>query len=297
MKNIILLISFLSLIFISCSKKSNPIEPDNNDYPAPPTVSMIFPAVAIPNGYVYVIGENFGRTGNNISVKFRSRANGQEKVGIIELVEPTKITVKVPLDVDTSSAGNEIIVTTPKGTFVDTSKVVYGISSSAFGNNLLPGKGLVGNVYQLPVNTSALPDFSTMQVKSIILAPNLDVPVRTFTSGFPGVPGGLIEWFGIKFVGKLIVETAGQYTFTIGSDDGSKLYIDDNLVVNNDGLHGYQERTGTVSLTAGEHKIRVDYYQGPRYEIALRLFWTKPSGQKEIVPASAFNLPDISQIR
>lgn len=297
MKNIILLIAFLSFLFLSCSKKSSPTEPDNNEYPAPPTVSMIFPAVAIPNGYVYVIGENFGQNSSKISVKFRSRANRQEKLGIIEAILPTKITVKVPADIDTSSLGNEIVVSTPKGTYVDTSTVVYGIRSSAFGNNLLPGKGLVGNVYQLAPNTSSLPNFSTMQVKSIILAPNLDVPVRAFTDGFPGVPGGLIEWFGIKFVGKLVVETVGQYTFTIGSDDGSKLYINDNLVVNNDGLHGYQERTGTINLTAGEHKIRVDYFQGPRFEIALRLFWTKPGGQKEIIPASAFNLPDISQIR
>ena len=47
----------------------------------------------------------------------------------------------------------------------------------------------------------------------------------------------------------------------------------------------------------GKNRIRVDYFQGPRFNIAMRLFWTKPGGQKEIVPAESINLPDIDQIR
>ncbi|MCX8057691.1 MAG: PA14 domain-containing protein [Ignavibacteria bacterium] len=298
MKNLFFSFIALLFLFVGCSKDSKPTEPSNNEFPAEPTVSMIFPAVAIPNGYIYVHGNNFGQSANKISVKFRSRATRQEKNGIIEAVEATKITVRVPADIDTTSLGNEIVVTTPKGTIVDTSTVVYGVRSSAFGNTLLPGKGLVGKVYQLQSGTSSLPNFNTMPVKSVILAPNLDVPTRSFTEGFPGVPGGLIEWFGIRFVAKLEITTAGNYTFIIGSDDGSKLYINDSLIINNDGLHSYLEKSASINLTAGEHRIRVDYYQGPRTEIALRLFWRKPGTTvNEIIPPSAFNLPDINQIR
>ncbi|MAT57018.1 MAG: hypothetical protein CMF23_03505 [Ignavibacteriae bacterium] len=303
MKYFLLVLYFIAVgIFLSsCTKEDNPTEPgdgDNNtEYPAEPAISEIFPSVAIPNGYIYLIGENFGQTAGTVSVKFKSRANQQEKEGVIQSVEPTKITVKVPADIDTAPEGNEIVVTTPKGTVTNTSTPVYGIESSAFGDTWLPGKGFIGNVYQLEVNTPSLPDFSTMPIKSVLLAPNLDVPTRSFSDGFPGVQGGLVEWFGIKFVGKLVIETAGEYTFHIGSDDGSKLYIDNELIVDNDGTHGYLERSGVVTLPAGEHRIRVDYFQGPRFNIAMRLFWTKPGGQKEIVPAESINLPDIDQIR
>ncbi|MFA7290322.1 MAG: PA14 domain-containing protein [Melioribacteraceae bacterium] len=290
-------ILFLAIIFLAgCSKSDDPASPDmpdDADYKADPKISEIFPSVALANGYIYIKGENFGTKTSNVNVFFKSKATSQQIAGIIELIEQSKITVRVPANIDTSPQGNEIIVKTPKGTTTNTTTQVYGVTSSAFGNNLLAGKGLIGRVYELPANTAKLPDFATMQVKSMVLAPNLDVPTRSFSDGFPGVPGGLVEWFGIRFDGKLVVTEAGEYTFTLGSDDGSNLYIDDKLVVNADGTHGYYEVTSTkVALTAGDHKLRVDYFQGPRYNIAMRLFWTKPSGTKVIIPAESIKLPD-----
>ena len=48
----------------------------------------------------------------------------------------------------------------------------------------------------------------------------------------------VIEHFAIRFRGELAVDTPGTYTFWLLSDDGSKLYINDDLVINNDGIHG-----------------------------------------------------------
>jgi hypothetical protein len=302
MKNQLFNFAWLLLILqfallTGCGDENNPAKSeDNSEYPGEPVITSIFPTIAIPNGYIYLIGENFGQSADRISVKFKSRSTQQAKAGIIHAVTATEITVQVPADIDTAPEGNEIVVATPKGTVVDTSTAIYGIPTSAFGDTWLPGKGLVGNVYQLDVNTPSLPDFSQLPVQAMLLAPNLDVPVRAFTEGFPGVPGGLVEWFGIKFVGKLVIETPGEYTFFIGSDDGSKLFIGDQLVIDNDGTHAYNENWGVANLSAGEHNITVEYFQGPRFNIALRLFWTKPGGQKEIVPATAINLPDFSQL-
>ena len=53
----------------------------------------------------------------------------------------------------------------------------------------------------------------------------------------------------------------GKYTFYISSNDGSKLYIDDKLVVDNDGEHGAKELSGSLSLNKGRHKIRAEYFQ------------------------------------
>ena len=51
------------------------------------------------------------------------------------------------------------------------------------------------------------------------------------------------------------------YEFALISDDGSTLAIGETLVVDNDGLHGTQERTGMVALRAGAHPMTVRYVQ------------------------------------
>ena len=53
----------------------------------------------------------------------------------------------------------------------------------------------------------------------------------------------------------------GIYTFYCESDDGSRLTIDDQEVVLNDGLHGPVEKEGLIALQAGIHAIRVDFFE------------------------------------
>ena len=64
-----------------------------------------------------------------------------------------------------------------------------------------------------------------------------------------------------RWTGLVKVEHTGDYTFTSNSDDGSFVYIDGNLVVNNGGLHAPQTRSGTVALGPGFHSIRVDFFE------------------------------------
>ncbi|MCU0665246.1 MAG: PA14 domain-containing protein, partial [Myxococcota bacterium] len=154
------------------------------------------------------------------------------------------------------------------------------------------GRGLVGNIYKLPENTQALPDFGTMTPIGSIVVPNIAVAPRAFDTGFPGVNvkgAQLVEWFGIRFEGVLVVDQAGAYQFEVNSDDGARIYIDDHLIVANDGIHPPTKVTGEATLSKGDHRIRIDYYQGPRVEIALELRWKVP-GAKEltIIPKAAF---------
>jgi mono/diheme cytochrome c family protein len=68
--------------------------------------------------------------------------------------------------------------------------------------------------------------------------------------------------FGLRFEGFFRAEAAGAYTFTLNSDDGSRLTIDDRTVVDNDGTHPPTSKSATVELTKGVHKVVVDYFQG-----------------------------------
>lgn len=68
--------------------------------------------------------------------------------------------------------------------------------------------------------------------------------------------------FALLFTGYVEVPRDGVYTFYVTSDDGAKLYIDQDLVVANDGLHAPTERDGQVALKAGKHLLRLEYFQG-----------------------------------
>jgi len=69
------------------------------------------------------------------------------------------------------------------------------------------------------------------------------------------------EGFALRFDGYLRIERAGVYQFELVSDDGSRLWLSDTLVVDHDGLHSARARRGSVALAAGDHPLRGDYFQ------------------------------------
>lgn len=155
-----------------------------------------------------------------------------------------------------------------------------------------PTRGLIGNVYVLPSGTPALPNLDAMTSVQTLVIGNLDVPNESYTVGFPDVPG-LVEWFAISFKGQLYVASTGYYDFSVTSDDGSNVYIDGTKIINNDGVHAAKTvQAMKVYLTAGMHVWRVDYYQGPRYQIELDVWW-RPSGVGSfvVIPPSVFYGP------
>jgi hypothetical protein len=84
------------------------------------------------------------------------------------------------------------------------------------------------------------------------------------------------------------VPADGQYTFYTSSDDGSKLYIGTTQVVDNDGLHASQERSGTIGLRAGRHSITVTFFEATGGE-TLTVSYSSPALAKTTIPASALS--------
>jgi hypothetical protein len=93
------------------------------------------------------------------------------------------------------------------------------------------------------------------------------------------------EDYGLTFHGFVKVPADGIYAFSLASDDGSRLYVADSLLVDNDGLHGEYEMTGLVGLKAGVYPIAVEMFQGKGGE-ALKLSVAGPGLSKQAVPAS-----------
>lgn len=133
-----------------------------------------------------------------------------------------------------------------------------------------------GEIYLLAVNTPRLPDFSTLTPIGTLFTSDINISPRSFTDPFPGVPSNRFEWFGVRYQGPLTILAEGDYKFRTVSDDGSKVFIDNVLVVNHDGQHApSSSNTATVNLTKGVHTLRVEYFQGPATQIALQVFGNK----------------------
>ncbi|UZI33544.1 ricin-type beta-trefoil lectin domain protein [Streptomyces sp. VB1] len=101
---------------------------------------------------------------------------------------------------------------------------------------------------------------------------------------------GLASNFVTQVTGNLDVAAAGSHTFRLTSDDGSRLYIDDQLVIDHDGLHGSElPKDGTVSLTAGVHSLRIEHFEaGGGQQITLA--WKPPGATGfSLVPNSVLS--------
>jgi hypothetical protein len=152
-----------------------------------------------------------------------------------------------------------------------------------------PEKGIVANLYELPVDTAELPNFSSLSSLRTVCLSQLNIKDRQFSEGFPGVEG-LFEWFALDMQFRVNAPKAGIYEFSLAADDGAILWIDGAEIINNDGLHEVTTKTARIYLTAGQHSFRVAYYQGPRWRIALELFWKVPgTSTRAYVPTSAIS--------
>jgi hypothetical protein len=159
-----------------------------------------------------------------------------------------------------------------------------------FGTTVVINSGLRGDIYHLHRDTERLPDFRKMKPKGSIYTSSLNIPPQNFKAGFPGVTKRF-EWFAIVYTGRFWIATPGVHRFDLVSDDGSKLWIDDRLVIDNDGIHPAVEACNTVDLTGGIHAIRVAYFQGPRMDVALILRVAGPRQRLHIFNTDEFKPP------
>lgn len=163
-------------------------------------------------------------------------------------------------------------------------------SVAHFGTTVVLPSGLQGAVYHIHRNTLRLPDFKKMKPVGTIYTSELNIPPQDFQQGFPGVTKKF-EWFAIDYTGRFWISKPGVYRFALTSDDGARLYIDDALVVDNDGTHPPATVTEGRTLAGGIHRIRVSYFQGPRFQVALVLEVAAEGEQMRVFSTDEFKPP------
>lgn len=95
--------------------------------------------------------------------------------------------------------------------------------------------------------------------------------------------------FALTFESDLQIDTEGEYSFYLQSDDGSILYVDGKETVNNDGNHGVVEKEGRIQLSVGKHRIKVVVVNvlGGYW---LDAFYKGPNTPKQIIPADKLSI-------
>ncbi len=96
-----------------------------------------------------------------------------------------------------------------------------------------------------------LPDFSKLTPKSTGKSSGYDVHV-----------GPRKDSFGIVFTGYLNVQRAGKYKIFVGSDDGSRIYVNGKVLIENDGIHPVVRKQSSIELKTGVQEIVVEYFEG-----------------------------------
>jgi len=91
------------------------------------------------------------------------------------------------------------------------------------------------------------------------------------------------DTFSVRWSGFLTVDRAATYTFATSSDDGSELWIDNQLVVDNGGMHSLATRSGSVRLRRGSHAVTLRYVQFGG-DAELTWLWARDGGRLAPVP-------------
>jgi cytochrome c len=119
--------------------------------------------------------------------------------------------------------------------------------------DMLPG--LLANVFVLTKSPNALADVNfkgTPSFKAIV------GKVEAAGADF----GELKNNFALEVRGYLYLEKDDNIVLQLSSDDGTKLYLDDQMLINNDGPHGMEPKEAEVAIRAGFHHLRIEYFQG-----------------------------------
>ncbi len=173
------------------------------------------------------------------------------------------------------------IIYTPNAGFIGQDNFQYHIADSH--GNKAQGKVTVnigwGTHYQyFQGRWTQLPDFTKLTAVDSGIAHNFTLQPRLRD-----------ENYGFRYSAQLEVPVSGNYRFFLTSDDGSRLTIDNQQIINNDGTHTAQTKSTSVNLQSGLHSIEVDYFQATDKH-TLILEWQIPGQSREQISSSALRL-------
>ena len=102
-------------------------------------------------------------------------------------------------------------------------------------------------------------------------------------------PIGVYDDFQVRWTGEINAPSSGAYAFRTFSDDGVRLFINGELVIDEWRDFGMTNHYGSIDLDAGQHSLVLEYYENGG-GAQCYLFWTVPNEQEELVTSSGTGL-------
>jgi hypothetical protein len=142
------------------------------------------------------------------------------------------------------------------------------------GGGVGTGSGLTGTYYD---NS----DFTGASVTRVDRTINFQ-----WSSGVAPAAGIGAPAYSVRWTGRLAAQFTERYTFSLRSDEGIRLLLDGNVVIDDSSPHAAHTATASVNLVAGAlHTVELDYYNLNGSALA-RLSWKSPSTPLSLVPSS-----------
>ncbi|MFT5286095.1 MAG: hypothetical protein ACI8TQ_002263, partial [Planctomycetota bacterium] len=143
-------------------------------------------------------------------------------------------------------------------------------------------RGVSMRIFDVEVGMDVIPELVKGQTANInAIVPRVDLfDLDSF--------GGLDNTFVTQLNGFIETE-AGSYELRLSSDDGSRISLDGELLIDNDGLHGHQGVEATIELEAGLHSFEIWHFENSGGQ-SIVLEWRAPgSTEFVVVPDEAFS--------
>lgn len=97
--------------------------------------------------------------------------------------------------------------------------------------------------------------------------------------------------FSVRWQGRIKINKEDRYIFTLSTDEGVRLFLDDNVVIDTWAQEDREaEHSGSLTLKKGFHKIRVEYYFNQKHS-DIKLLWSTPFSNKKVIGAKYFYPP------
>ncbi len=152
---------------------------------------------------------------------------------------------------------------------------VYGLYPPDTAKCINNGTGLLAEYFSNTSSNAPFPSTPTITKTE---------PIINFTWGSGGPPGISADSFKVRFTGSVQSLDAGTYTFYVTSDDGYRLWINNQLVIDKWIDKSASEDSATITLTrCSKNFIKLEYYEN-RYNATCILKWSGPGIVKQVIP-------------
>lgn len=145
--------------------------------------------------------------------------------------------------------------------------------------------GLLAEYFQTEDGTEDFPNFPADK-KPDLKRVDKQINFESTQDNWPGTE--FKEFFYIRWTGFIQIPADGKYTFSLESDDGSRLFVDGKQVLDNGGAHGMEEVGGDIELKAGKHALKVEFFEKD-IDAGCIFRWKSDKLEKQIVPTSVLS--------